>query len=135
MKRWVGARLLWACSTAWMMRARVLCPARVVTRYSSSLCWLMLPANTRSPGCLSTGRLSPVLGDWSDRKSTRLNSSHVRISYAVLCVKKTNRGSEVMLHERVFGSFCADLVCQLAGFLCLSRPGERQRQDKLVIPV
>src|SRR5690554_7613569 len=48
-----------------MMRARVLCPARVVTRYSSSLCWLMLPANTRSPGCLSTGRLSPVIGDWS----------------------------------------------------------------------
>src|SRR5690554_7073657 len=25
-----------------------------------------------------------------DRKSTRLNSSHVRISYAVLCLKKKN---------------------------------------------
>src|SRR5690606_41210532 len=25
-----------------------------------------------------------------DRKSTRLNSSHVKISYAVLCLKKTN---------------------------------------------
>src|SRR6202044_2013052 len=25
---------------------------------------------------------------WSDRKSTRLNSSHVRISYAVFCLKK-----------------------------------------------
>src|SRR6266699_2324450 len=25
----------------------------------------------------------------SDRKSTRLNSSHVRISYAVFCLKKT----------------------------------------------
>src|SRR3989442_3475250 len=25
-----------------------------------------------------------------DRKSTRLNSSHVRISYAVFCLKKTN---------------------------------------------
>src|SRR3989442_9835125 len=28
---------------------------------------------------------------WLDRKSTRLNSSHVRISYAVFCLKKKNR--------------------------------------------
>src|SRR3989442_6045608 len=27
-------------------------------------------------------------GLWTDRKSTRLNSSHVRISYAVFCLKK-----------------------------------------------
>src|SRR5256885_12934691 len=26
--------------------------------------------------------------DWSDRKSTRLNSSHLVISYAVFCLKK-----------------------------------------------
>src|SRR5690625_6904894 len=26
--------------------------------------------------------------DWLDRKSTRLNSSHVAISYAVFCLKK-----------------------------------------------
>src|SRR5207344_3596308 len=31
----------------------------------------------------------------SDRKSTRLNSSHVRISYAVFCLKKkTNAGED-----------------------------------------
>src|SRR3989442_10944736 len=42
------------------------------------------------------GRL-PVLGlgialrdQLEDRKSTRLNSSHVRISYAVFCLKKKN---------------------------------------------
>src|SRR3989442_7301269 len=29
--------------------------------------------------------------DRRDRKSTRLNSSHVRISYAVFCLKKKNR--------------------------------------------
>src|SRR3989442_8168584 len=29
-----------------------------------------------------------------DRKSTRLNSSHVRISYAVFCLKKKNRLTE-----------------------------------------
>src|SRR3989442_7233628 len=31
-----------------------------------------------------------VSGDPEDRKSTRLNSSHVRISYAVFCLKKKN---------------------------------------------
>src|SRR5690554_7690096 len=29
-----------------------------------------------------------VGASWLDRKSTRLNSSHVRISYAVFCLKK-----------------------------------------------
>src|SRR5256885_4983902 len=29
---------------------------------------------------------------WLDRKSTRLNSSHLVISYAVFCLKKTVRG-------------------------------------------
>src|SRR5690606_28854003 len=31
-----------------------------------------------------------VLGTTKDRKSTRLNSSHVKISYAVFCLKKKN---------------------------------------------
>src|SRR3989442_11724051 len=31
-----------------------------------------------------------------DRKSTRLNSSHVRISYAVFCLKKKNKVRHVM---------------------------------------
>src|SRR5947209_9138624 len=30
-------------------------------------------------------------GDHVDRKSTRLNSSHANISYAVFCLKKKNR--------------------------------------------
>src|SRR5436305_5983471 len=30
----------------------------------------------------------PLRGHVEDRKSTRLNSSHVRISYAVFCLKK-----------------------------------------------
>src|SRR5690554_7738832 len=30
-------------------------------------------------------------GDRVDQKSTRLNSSHVRISYAVFCLKKKNK--------------------------------------------
>src|SRR5690349_24113290 len=35
-----------------------------------------------------TGRLTESLGGVRDRKSTRLNSSHVEISYAVFCLKK-----------------------------------------------
>src|SRR5690606_39403357 len=31
----------------------------------------------------------------ADRKSTRLNSSHVKISYAVFCLKKKNKQEEV----------------------------------------
>src|SRR6266498_4330705 len=35
----------------------------------------------------------------SDRKSTRLNSSHVRISYAVFCLKKKNPTKPVLVHD------------------------------------
>src|SRR3989442_5594152 len=45
-------------------------------------------------------KLIDELGDVRDRKSTRLNSSHVRISYAVFCLKKKkNKSSErIELH-------------------------------------
>src|ERR1035441_2966018 len=33
-----------------------------------------------------------------DRKSTRLNSSHLGISYAVFCLKKIDRLSEMTVH-------------------------------------
>src|SRR3712207_7355855 len=32
--------------------------------------------------------LDPSVGNFGDRKSTRLNSSHANISYAVFCLKK-----------------------------------------------
>src|SRR5438874_8736425 len=42
------------------------------------------------------GRISPAAGKilalFPDRKSTRLNSSHVEISYAVFCLKKKSDG-------------------------------------------
>src|SRR3989442_7160126 len=38
-----------------------------------------------------TARASTILEEVLDRKSTRLNSSHVRISYAVFCLKKKKR--------------------------------------------
>src|SRR5205814_5865635 len=36
--------------------------------------------------------------DWSDRKSTRLNSSHLGISYAVFCLKKKKGFSTLSMH-------------------------------------
>src|SRR5438874_8441788 len=37
--------------------------------------------------------------DERDRKSTRLNSSHVEISYAVFCLKKKKNNEEIGVHE------------------------------------
>src|SRR5690606_39789858 len=44
------------------------------------------PPNRRCEGHHGGGRLP--IGRRGDRKSTRLNSSHVKISYAVFCLKK-----------------------------------------------
>src|SRR5690554_6619625 len=45
--------------------------------------------------CPLCGLESPIYDSrekvWRDRKSTRLNSSHVRISYAVFCLKKKKK--------------------------------------------
>src|SRR5207253_10918669 len=78
------------------------------TRRSSDLplvfprCHLSPPILARGKGSLSSVLESPVLSPLTncdsrtedndpfplDRKSTRLNSSHVAISYAVFCLKK-----------------------------------------------
>src|SRR2546426_9230460 len=36
-------------------------------------------------------RVQVLSFDWTDRKSTRLNSSHLVISYAVFCLKKKKK--------------------------------------------
>ena len=38
-----------------------------------------------------------ITGAMADRKSTRLNSSHVAISYAVFCLKKKNNFSLLLI--------------------------------------
>src|SRR5438034_6888632 len=40
------------------------------------------------------------LGVFIDRKSTRLNSSHTVISYAVFCLKKKNKPCEITLFRQ-----------------------------------
>src|SRR5256886_12778926 len=44
---------------------------------------------------LESGR-TPLVAVGRDRKSTRLNSSHSQISYAVFCLKKTQSRDEIL---------------------------------------
>src|SRR5436305_6371719 len=53
-----------------------------------------------------------------DRKSTRLNSSHVRISYAVFCLKKKTRRWSYTA-QTVSSRFSTKLTC-LSQFLLLN---------------
>src|SRR3712207_6600705 len=60
-------------------------PAQLVTRYAATYDFFRaaLPA--------AAARLSAYLERVEDRKSTRLNSSHANISYAVFCLKKKKK--------------------------------------------
>src|SRR5207245_10398237 len=63
--------------------------------------WVTPGAETRSGGGAPRGGRGRLRGPGraQDRKSTRLNSSHGSISYAVFCLKKKNRNrlAETML--------------------------------------
>src|SRR5690625_5469145 len=65
-------------------------PHRVVP--GSAVACADLPQQGADPAAL--GRLGQCQGVLQDRKSTRLNSSHVAISYAVFCLKKKNIKSD-----------------------------------------
>src|SRR6266498_4968475 len=75
---WVGQLSSSALATATAVTAlavvsRAAPTANLKSQMAAGLRWL---ANHLNPD-----------GGWGDRKSTRLNSSHVRISYAVFCLK------------------------------------------------
>src|SRR3712207_7332127 len=56
--------------------------------------WLILTRRPASQQVLVRPQPVEVAGEVQDRKSTRLNSSHANISYAVFCLKKkTNKQS------------------------------------------
>src|SRR5437868_10876229 len=48
-------------------------------------------AEHRRTCCQNRCQFEEIRGDLPDRKSTRLNSSHVSISYAVFCLKKKKK--------------------------------------------
>src|SRR3712207_8491535 len=50
------------------------------------------PDHTMGSGEIIDTNLTPTgTNPYGDRKTTRLNSSHANISYAVFCLKKTNK--------------------------------------------
>src|SRR6266496_6134054 len=51
-------------------------------------------------GCSCGTPGSPPTASRRDRKSTRLNSSHVEISYAVFCLKKKNNSTPILTYEK-----------------------------------
>src|SRR2546421_2000351 len=57
------------------------------------------PPNTVK-SCANTYTSRPSIRPYPDRKSTRLNSSHDQISYAVFCLKKKKKKKKVIHRER-----------------------------------
>src|SRR3712207_8093807 len=55
--------------------------------------WQGRPTPSRGNKTKATTVLHPCQGLGGDRKSTRLNSSHANISYAVFCLKKKHKNS------------------------------------------
>src|SRR5688572_32356225 len=69
----------------------------------------------RSSG-LGNGKASFVVGGHRalrDRKSTRLNSSHSQISYAVFCLKKKNKEAELNILAFRFANVLFEPICNL----------------------
>src|SRR5438477_8717736 len=56
------------------------------------------PLPSRSSSAIPCPRPRPESRNCLDRKSTRLNSSHMSISYAVFCLKKKKKKQEDIMH-------------------------------------
>src|SRR5690606_39569539 len=81
------------------------------------------------PACTGTIGIAPSAN--LDRKSTRLNSSHVKISYAVFCLKKKNESCQC---RPVLG--LAQLLCrthQLTSVNALERVYMRHSLYRLIV--
>src|SRR2546427_889380 len=97
---WEYGRMTWACTSAGPRRCRQCATARVSaskdaigsqpsTSSMKRSGKLATSFETEAPAvCTSTGTEIAYLLSSIDRKSTRLNSSHSQISYAVFCLKK-----------------------------------------------
>src|SRR5690554_7270635 len=87
------------------------------------------PAPTHRSAARVTTRARPaglVVG--RDRKSTRLNSSHVRISYAVFCLKKKKQLTVPFRLARAYYNYCNDCAAT-AGRMALMPRARRSVGD------
>src|SRR5262245_64044486 len=77
-------------------RSSDLPPARWPTRWSCA----RAASPSRGGVARSTHRPAKATRPSRDRKSTRLNSSHLGISYAVFCLKKKKKKHKITLHDK-----------------------------------
>src|SRR3989449_11495826 len=90
--RWLGARYVQKLVSPHIWRKM----GFIVEAEGAILCFIifLIPGLPKDMACYLFG-LSPmpfwIFGVVSDRKSTRLNSSHGYISYAVFCLKKKKK--------------------------------------------
>src|SRR5438552_13720432 len=61
-------------------------------------------APPRHGGVMLVGDAAGFYDPFTDRKSTRLNSSHQIISYAVFCLKKKKKKTQTSLHPNTLSS-------------------------------
>src|SRR3712207_7675048 len=61
------------------------------------------PGRRRAPAPVRDGDVAGLRE--RDRKSTRLNSSHANISYAVFCLKKKNKTILASFHSHIYDCF------------------------------
>src|SRR5438128_9310273 len=66
-------------------------PSATSSPRASSAC----EGRSELPGAISSKNEAPWDERYSDRKSTRLNSSHGSISYAVFCLKKKKKQNKI----------------------------------------
>src|SRR2546430_7977806 len=69
----------------------VVAPPAVVGRRHPVVGWFGVPRHNRKQPHSGVELVRLVEGSIIDRKSTRLNSSHSQISYAVFCLKKKKK--------------------------------------------
>src|SRR2546422_6452901 len=73
---------LWMAGLFWLV-------TRVRIRFPAVPLWVLFPLAWTAMDW-GIGHQGDIRFPWLDRKSTRLNSSHGYISYAVFCLKKKN---------------------------------------------
>src|SRR5258705_3590129 len=95
------------CAAAAISISRAVAPAR--RKYSCELRMVRLPTAAISPQARLRFTFAFAEAYSIDRKSTRLNSSHLGISYAVFCLKKKKKQKEVK--HTVNSGISRPLVC------------------------
>src|SRR2546421_6838470 len=79
---------------------RIPCPCTPLMFASPTMCTI---GKYEPHGCagLTPSPQLVVTGSTPDRKSTRLNSSHDQISYAVFCLKKKKKQKKILYRREV----------------------------------